>query len=87
MGCGMLVVYLVVLWVGSEGGCEVSSDGSGQGEVESRVNMMVEGGGEGDGVGKGESNVINCVRFEVIEVVCLTVLVKTDLSVGPRRFC
>jgi hypothetical protein len=40
----MLVVYLVVLRVGSEGGWEVSSDGSGQGEVESGVNMMFIGG-------------------------------------------
>ena len=34
MGCGMLVVYLVVLWVGREGGCEVSGVDSGEGEVE-----------------------------------------------------
>ncbi len=40
VGCGMLVVYLVVLWVSSEGGCEVSGVGRGQGEVESGLNMM-----------------------------------------------
>ncbi len=37
-------------------------------------------------VGNGGSRVINCVRFEVTVVVCLTVLVKTDLLVGPRSF-
>ncbi len=44
MGCGMLVVYLVVLRVGSEGGCEVSGVDRGEGEVESGVNMMFIGG-------------------------------------------
>jgi hypothetical protein len=41
MGCGMLVVYLVVLWVGSEGGCEVSGVGRGEGGVNMMLNVVV----------------------------------------------